>query len=219
MKECKKCNIDLDTNSTICPLCNSEIIVNNTTKASYPTLKNIISHNIFRRTIFFIASFISIVIAFLNYLLTPNVKWSIFVIMQIFASYFVFQDILSGRKKVVKLLFLLNIFISFVSVFWDIYTGFRGWSTNYVLPALCITYGIFMLLLRLINYFAFQENSLYIYINICLGFLPMILVYKEIAKVNVLTHLSGVFAILNLLILIIFDGSKVKEDLFKKMHF
>ena len=203
----------------ICPLCNSEIIVIDEIKSSYPILKNIISHNIFRRVIFFIASFISIVIAFLNYLLTPNVKWSIFVIMQIFASYFVFKDILNGRKKVVKLLLALNIFITIISVFWDIYTGFRGWSTNYVLPALCITYGVFMLLLRLINYFAFQENSFYIYINICLGFLPMILVYKNIASVNILTHLAGIFAMINLLILIIFDGSKVKEYLLKKMHF
>ena len=37
--------------------------------------------------------------------------------------------------------------------------------------------------------------------------------------VNPLTYLSALLAILNLLILIIFDGSNFKEDIAKKIHF
>ena len=218
MKQCKKCNIDLDTFSSTCPLCNSQIENVNNFNCSYPVINDVINKHFFRRCIFFIATIISLVVMFLNYLLTPGIKWSLFVILQIFLSYYVFYNILSGRKKVIKLLLTLNIVICILSVFWDIYSGFHGWSTNYVLPSLCITYGAFMLLLRFVNYFAFRENSSYIYLNICLEFVPMILVYLEFAKLNILIHLAGAFGIINLLILIIFDGSDLKEDLLKKMH-
>ena len=219
MKQCKKCNVNLDVIGDQCPLCNSQIDTPKNFKSSYPFISDIINKHFFRRAIFFLASIISLIILAINYLLTPDVKWSIFVVIQIFLSYYVFYNILSGRKRVIKLLLVLNFIVSFLSVFWDIYTGFHGWSTNYVLPSLCITYGLFMLILRFVDYFAFRENSSYIYLNICLEFMPMILVYLEVAKLNVLTHLSGIFGILNILILIIFDGSDFKEDILKKMHF
>ena len=219
MKQCKKCNISLDINANNCPLCNSVINYNKNFKGSYPIINNIINKHLFRRIIFFMACIISLTVLFLNYILTPDIKWSLFVVLQIFLSYYVFYNILNGRKKVIKLLLILNIIVCILSVFWDFYTGFHSWSTNYVLPSLCISYGVFMLILRFVDYFAFRENSSYIYLNICLEFAPLILVYLNYAKLNVLVQLSSIFGILNLLILIIFDGSDFKEDIFKKMHF
>lgn len=219
MKQCKKCNISLDVRTNNCPLCNSEIDGVKSFKSSYPFISDIINKHLYRKMILLLAFLTSSIVLVLNYFLTPTIKWSFFVIIQIFMSYYIFYNILNGRKRVIKTLLALNIIVSFLSVFWDFYTGFHGWSTNYVLPSLCITYGAFMLVLRFIDYFAFRESSNYIYLNICLGFVPMILVYLEYAKLNVLIHLSGVFCILNLLILVIFDGSDLKEDILKKMHF
>lgn len=219
MKQCKKCNISLDVRTNSCPLCNSEIEEVKNFKSSYPFISDIINKHFYRKMILLLAFLTSLIILGLNYFLTPTIKWSFFVILQIFMSYYIFYNILNGRKRVIKSLLALNIILSFLSVFWDFYTGFHGWSTNYVLPSLCITYGAFMLILRFIDYFAFRESSNYIYLNIGLGLVPAILVYFDYAKLNVLIHLSSVFCILNLLILVIFDGSDLKEDILKKMHF
>jgi len=219
MKQCKKCNISLDVRTNTCPLCNSEIDDVKNFKSSYPFISDIINKHFFRKIILLITCLIALTVLVLNYFFTPTIKWSIFVILQIFLSYYIFYNVLSGRKKVIKIMLTLNIIVSFLSVFWDFYTGLHGWSTNYVLPSLCITYGAFMLILRFVDYFAFRESSNYIYLNICLEFVPMLLVYLGYAKLNVLIHLSSLFCILNLLILIIFDGSDLKEDILKKMHF
>ena len=178
----------------------------------------VVSKSLFRKLVFFLACVISVAVLILNYALTPNIKWSLFVILQIFASYYVFYNVLSGRKKVVKLLLSLNIIVSGLSIFWDIYTGFKGWSLDYVYPSLCITYGIFVLLLRFINYFAFRQNTSYIYFNICLGFVPLLLLYLDIVKVDILADLSVVIAFINLIILIIFDWSDLKNFIAKKFH-
>lgn len=218
MKKCTKCNVNLDIISNKCPLCNSEIKNVKDFESSYPKIKNMVSKSLFRKVLFFLTCIISIVVLILNYFLTPSVKWSFFVVLQIYASYYIFYNILSGRKKVIKLLFVLNLFVSGLSVFWDIYTGFYGWSVNYVIPSLCITYGIFMLILRLVNYYAFRENSSYIYLNICLEFVPLIMVFFDKANLNILVYLSSFFGLLHLLILLIFDGSSFKDDIVKKLH-
>lgn len=218
MKSCKKCNVQLDIISNKCPLCNSEIEDKKKFSSSYPIINTVVTKNLFRKIIFFIACIISIAMIIINYALTPNIKWSLFVILQIFASYYIFYNILSGRKKVIKLLLFLNIFVSGISIFWDIYTGFHGWSVNYVLPSLCISYGMFMLILRLVRYYAFRENSSYIYLNICLEFLPIILVRFGYADINILIYLAGLFGILNLIVLLVFDGSSFKDDILKKIH-
>ena len=218
MRHCNKCNVNLDIISDKCPLCKSELQKKKKSDSSYPEIPLIVSKELYRKIVFFIACVISVIVLILNYALTPNIKWSLFVIIQIFASFYIFYNVLSGRLKVIKLLLLLNIFLSALSIFWDIYTGLHGWSINYVVPSLCISYGAFLLMLRLVRDYVFKENSSYIDLNIGLEFLPIILVYFGYATPNVLIYFSTIFGILNLLMLFAFDGSSFKDDIVKKLH-
>ena len=216
MTRCKKCNVELDTISDICPLCNSEI--KNKGDSVYPFIKNNLTKSLMMKKIFFIHCIICIIIVLINYFCTPNVKWSIFVVIQLILTYFIFNKVLSGRNRILRLLFMLNFITCIISIFWDYYVGFSGWSINYVLPSLCICYGVFMIILRFVSYYAFKENSSYIYLNICLEFLPLLLVYLGYAKLNILVYWAGLFGIINLLLLLVFDGSSFKDDIVKKLH-
>lgn len=218
MLKCEKCNVELDIISNKCPLCNSVVTEDKDIEGSYPILKPVVSNKMYKKLLFFVTAIISVVVVILNIGLTPDIKWSFFVIVQLIASYFIFSKILNGRVKVTKILLMLNLLVCALSVFWDSYTGFHGWSTNYVIPALCISYGIFMIILRFVSYYAFKENSSYIYLNICLEFLPIVLVNFGYANLNVLVYWSGLFGIINLLLLLIFDGSSFKDDIVKKLH-
>ena len=64
-------------------------------ESSYPPLMPIINKHLFRKILLLIVSLISITVVAINYFLTPNFKWSIFVILQLIASYRVFYNILS----------------------------------------------------------------------------------------------------------------------------
>lgn len=216
MSKCLKCNVLLDTLSDRCPLCNSE--VKETIDPTYPKIKPKFTNLLFRKIMLLIAITSCISVALVNFILTPNIKWSIFVVLQIILMYYVFYHVLNGRKKVVRLLFILNIIVCILSIFWDYYTGLRGWSINYVFPSLCITYGIFMLILRFVNYFVFKENSSYIYLNVCLEFLPVLLLNLDKISIGILAYISAVVGIINLVILIVFDGSSFKSDIERKFH-
>lgn len=216
MAKCTKCNIELNTISDICPLCNSEI--KNRDASIYPVIKNNLNKSSLMKMIFFINCLICISILLINYFCTPGVKWSIFVVIQLIVTYWLFRKVLRGRNKILRSLFMLNFIICAVSLFWDYYVGFSGWSINYVLPSLCISYGIFMLILRFVKYFAFKENSSFIYLNVCIEFVPLILVFYDKITFPLLAIISAVMGVLNLLVLIIFDGSNFKEDIRKKLH-
>lgn len=216
MKKCNKCKIKINTSSNFCPLCKSEIT--GKSSSEFPKIKNIITNNLLRKILLFIVCFISLTVAIINYILTPSIKWSVFVILQLLFGFYTFYNILSGKRKIIKVLLFSSIFISIISIFWDIYTGLHGWSINYVIPAICITYGIFLIILRIVNFLAFTKNTSYIYLNILLGFIPLILCYFGIANKNILIYLSTFFGISNLLLLLIFDWAILKNDLIKKMH-
>ena len=216
--KCEKCNVELDIISNKCPLCKSVVCEDKNPDGSYPILKPVVSNKLYKKLLFFITCIISVIVFILNIALTPDIRWSWFVIGQLMISYYILSKILNGRIKVIKILLMLNIFVCALSIFWDWYTGFHGWSTNYVIPALCITYGTFMLILRFVRYYAFKENSSYIYLNICLEFVPALLVYFELAKLNILIYWAVLLGIINLLLLIIFDGSSFKDDIVKKLH-
>lgn len=216
MTKCNKCNIKLNTSGDICPLCNSEI--KNTGDLVYPIIKNNLAKSMLMKKIFFIHCLVCMIIILINYLCTPNIKWSFFVVIQLILTYFIFKKVLSGRNKILSLLFMLNFITCIISIFWDYYTGFRGWSINYVLPSLCICYGIFMIVLRIVKYLAFKENTSYIYLNVCIAFVPLILMKLDMITFPILSMLSAVMGVINLLILVIFGWSNFKEDIRMKLH-
>ena len=216
MNRCEKCNVELDIIDNCCPLCGSEVKTNK--DSTYPRINYHISSHLIRKIIFFICCLISVSIVLINYYFTPDIKWSLFVILQLFLTFIIFFHILNGKNKIISLLLVLNFLICGISFFWDMYIGFKGWSINYVFPSLCGSFGIFILILRFVNYFAFYENSLYIYLNLLLCFIPIILLYFGKISSPPLSIISAVVGLLNILILIIFDGSKFKKDLEKKLH-
>lgn len=216
MSKCLKCDVNVNSVTNRCPLCDS--IIDDTNDNIYPRKIKGLKYRFVRKISLFITLMCSLCILLLNYYLTPDYRWSLFVVVQLFIFYILFFKILDGKNRVLRMLFAFNILVCFISIFWDIYTGFKGWSLNYVFPSLCITYGIFVLLLRFINYFAFRQNNSYIYFNICLGFVPLLLLYLDIVKVDILADLSVVISFINLIILIIFDWSDLKNFIAKKFH-
>ena len=216
MSKCKKCSVIIDAPTNICPLCQSEITMNK--DATYPVVKTILNSNLVRKVVLFLVVVISIIALLLNYSITPEYHWSYFVALALASTYVIFREIMNGRKKILKLMFTLNFTVIILALLWDYFTGYRGWSLSYVLPSLCISYGIFLIFLRIVSYFAFRENSTYIYLNVLLEFVPLILYYYDVIAYKPLALISAILGVVNILILIIFDGSKFKTDLEKNFH-
>ena len=216
MVKCKKCGVLIDSPGKICPLCKSTI--EQEIDNSYPVITKKIKKSFVRKLVLFIVLVISLISILINYELTPKYRWSGFVVLGLASTYLVFRSIMDGRKSVLKLLFTLNFLIIILAIVWDYYTGYRGWSVNFVFPSMCISYGLFLIILRIVSYFAFKESSDYIYLNVLLELTPLLLLHFGIISFKPLALVSGIFGIINLFILIFFDWARLKSDLIKKLH-
>ncbi len=216
MIKCDKCNVLVDTPGEHCPLCGSKILKNN--DSTYPIIKNSNTWKFVKRLLFFIVASISILIIFLNYTLTPNIKWGVFTSLGLISMYIIFLGIINGRKRVLSMMFYLCFLILLITISWDYLIGYKGWSLNYVLPSLSICYGIFLIILHFVSYLAFTSNSTYIYLHVLLEFVPLILYYTGFVTFKPLAIISAAFGLVNLSILVLFDTTDLKNDLAKKLH-
>lgn len=218
MSKCLKCGVDVNSVVFRCPLCNSELKDWHKDESIYPSKVNVLSHALVKKFLLLIVVLCSVAVLALNYFLTPDIRWSLFVVIQIIIIGAIISKIMIGKNKVLKFIFISSFVMCGISIFWDMYVGFNGWSLDYVLPSLCIIYSIFALILRIVNYLAFRENNSYIYFNVMLGFVPCVLMAFGYINFSLLAYLSGVFAFIDLLILLIFDWSDIKNFITKKLH-
>lgn len=214
--ECLKCGVKVDTTGDICPLCHSHLEKND--GASYPLIKHRLTGSVVKKILLFFTILVSILAVFINTVTTPSINWASFIVAGAISMYIISVGIMKGHRKVLSMMFYMCFLLLAIAILWDKVLGFTGWSINYVLPSLAIGYGVFLLILRFISYFAFRENSGYIYLHVLLEFLPLILYYREVVTFKPLAIISAVFGLVNFLVLILFDTSKLKEDMMKKLH-
>ncbi len=216
MAFCKKCKVEVDSRGSSCPLCNAKICV--TADPVYPAIKTTSTWLFVKRLLLFNVVLVSAIVLFLNYMLTPNTKWSVFVIAGLMSMYVIFLGIMKGHKRILSMMFYLCFLIIMMTIVWDNLIGWRGWSINYVLPSLAISYGLFLLVLRFLSHLTIEDIGIYIYLHVLLEFLPLILFYKGIVTFEPLAVISAIFGLINLLILLIFDFSRLKKDLSMRLH-
>lgn len=216
MSRCNKCDIEVDTKGTHCPLCNARI--EKTASPTYPIIKTMSTWQFIKRILLIVVISISVLVIFLNRILTPLTKWSVFVIAALWTMYVIFLGVMKGHKRILSMMFYMSFLIIMITNLWDNLVGDYGWSLNYVLPSVAISYGIFLIALRFVSHFAIEDNSMYIYLHIFLEFLPMVLYVKKIVTFAPLAVISAFFGIVNLLVLIVFDFTHLKKDLAMRLH-
>ena len=114
MSKCLKCDVNVNTVTNKCPLCDS--IIDETKDTIYPKKINGLKYGFVRKISLFIALMCSLCVVLLNFYLTPTYRWSVFVIIQLFISYMIFFKILNGRNRVLRMLFMLNILVCSLSI-------------------------------------------------------------------------------------------------------
>ena len=216
MSECVKCGIKINTRGNYCPLCHAKIDA--CANPIYPKIQTTSTWVFIKRILLFGVVLISLVVGLVNYLLTPSTLWSGFVIAGLVSMYLIFLGIMKGHKRILSMMFSMCFLIIMITIFWDRLIGFKGWSINYVLPSLAISYGLFLLVLRFISHFSIEDIGIYIYLHLLLEFLPLLLLFKGSITFRPLAIISAIFGVINLTVLLVFDFSHLKKDLAMRLH-
>lgn len=120
--------------------------------------------------------------------------------------------------KPLKAVFWQLCLLSLLCVAWDFGTGFRGWSLDYVLPALYTCTMLAVGLITKLLHMRVSDYMLYLVLNILIGLIPFVLLLCGALRVAYPAVICAAVSVVFLTVLILFEGPALREELRRRLH-
>jgi hypothetical protein len=220
MQSCENCKVTLKGNYHICPLCGG-IIQESEDKVEevFPHIPTIYQEfNIFIRLMILI-SIAGIIISFaINAIFTRNSEWSLLVAASILCMWISLFFIIRKKNNIPKTILWQVAIIGILSVLWDWYMGWLGWSIDYVIPSICVGAMIVMAIAAKLLKIGVSDLMVYLMVDGIFGFIPIIFLLFGGLTVVFPSVICVASSALSLSALILFEGDNMKAEFNKRMH-
>lgn len=221
MTRCENCNISLPDNPSVCPLCGNAVEGGGKSESAYfpnlnPRIKSL------RRRLIKLLAFLSvcviIVCVAINLLVHRGGLWSVFVVAGIGSFWADFAVMAKRLRNPIKSMVWQTLLLAVIAVIWDIATGFKGWSIDFVYPIVCscssisIFFGIKLFKLDLRDYI------LYIIMDCILGALPIVISFILKRQMILPSVISFMVSSVLFAILLFFRWKELNNEVKRRMH-
>ncbi len=154
----------------------------------------------------------------LNYLLTPGKWWAGYVTAGVFCTWLLIMVGFRKRKNPLKNGMWQLIIVSAGSVLWDLFTGWQGWSVNFVVPLAALVSLLSMTIISLAGRMEIAEYLFYLLQAGAWGLIPFILLAAGVITVPYPSILCSGISLLFLAGLVIFRGKDLIREFHKKFR-
>lgn len=173
--------------------------------------------------IFKIFTFLCIVAAVcsvaINTIFTPGSFWSLIAVGGIASLWVALSVGYYKRHNLLKDAMWMLILITCGSMIWDLFTGWRGWSVDYVFPAISIAVLFSMMVITKIQSHTAREYMIYLLMAAAYScIIPFILLMVGAVHIIYLSVISAAIGFLMVIGLMLFRWGDFKEELEKKFH-
>lgn len=218
MQYCRKCKVSVVGNKACCPLCQGEL-TGEPSEEVYPEIaRPKISSEFLLKLISFVAITAIVVCFAVNYMIPTEVRWSLISAAGILCAWLTTSVGIVYRKRVLKNITWQLFLITALSVLWDRFTGWRGWSLDFVLPCGCVASMISIFIIAKVLKMKAGEYVLYMIIGGIYGMLPFIcLLFGMIHIVYPSVICTGI-SVIFIAALFIFRGKTTRDEMEKRFH-
>ncbi|WP_283606995.1 DUF6320 domain-containing protein [Faecalispora anaeroviscerum] len=221
MLRCEHCKVDLPGEQKRCPLCqNKPLGTPDKSGSRFPKLPK--SRQTISRILTAWIAFGSVCAAALcvivNVIMPAGGWWSLFVIAGITSLWIDYAIMMKKRKNLPKSILWQVISVSLIALFWDLFTGFSGWSVDYVFPILCSCAMITMSIVAKVRRLDTQNYILYLMIDCILGIVCFILLLTGAVQVVIPSAVSFGASIVFLAFLLFFEGKALWAEIQRRLH-
>ena len=220
MLRCKNCKILLPGAYARCPLCQGDLTGEPDPGGNvYPALPARAGErrSVLARIAFGTAAAGAVCIA-VNLTLPASGPWCLFVIGGILSFWISFALVVQKRKNLPKTILWQVIILSLLAFLWDRFTGFQGWSLNYVLPILCTAAMAAMAILAKIRNLDIQDYVLYLIIDCVFGILSCSLLAAGRITEPIPSAVCFAATDISLAALLLFQGRAFLAELQRRFH-
>ncbi|MGN1267298.1 MAG: DUF6320 domain-containing protein, partial [Dorea sp.] len=157
--------------------------------------------------------------AMINAIFMPDRHWTLLVSAGILTMWFELAVGYKKRHNLMKNAMWQLCVVPVGCILWDIFTGWRAWSVNFVMPCMTILVLIAMLIISRIQSHSAREYMIYYVMASVYGtVIPLILLLTNIITFTTPAILCIGFSFLFLVALILFKGREFREEIYKKLH-
>ena len=161
---------------------------------------------------------IAILLLFINYIYTPQSRWSIIAILGILYTGVTVSYSLKKGINIAGHVLLQMVAISLLTILIDNVIGYKGWSISIALPISMITANISMLILTIMNRKKYLSYVVYQISILIISMLPLLFLTEHMVKSRTLSIISIVISLLNFFVCILLCRKDLKEELQRRMH-
>jgi hypothetical protein len=221
MLYCEHCKVRLPGAQSRCPLCQSKPAGSPDGSGSrFPRLPE--SRGTVSRALITWLAFASVCAAAVC--ITVNITvpaggwWSMFVLAG-FASLWVdFAVVLKKRKNLPKNIIWQVVIVSLTAFLWDIFTAYKGWSLEYVLPILSASAMLALTIVAKVRSLDIQDYILYLVIACVFGIVSFVLILTGAVQVVIPSAVNFCAALVFLAFLLFFEGKALRAEVQRRLH-
>ncbi|MBQ7241107.1 MAG: hypothetical protein IJS56_06695 [Bacilli bacterium] len=207
--KCNNCGVTVNSPSKYCPICSNKL-KHKGTNTIYPKIKR--KSNMYLKVLLFISLLITLVVGYIDYEINKKITFSAYVGLALLSNYITIVYIFRSYKDIFKLFGRYGLILNIILFIWYMYTK-QIFITNYIIPGLCIIELLFIDIFL----FIFKRKHIRKYLgvlisNVVVAFVPLILIALKMIDFNYVAHVAMILSIINILILVIFDFSDLKEE-------
>lgn len=222
MRRCKKCNVEILDEATVCPLCKS--VLEKTDEqgkraVGYPDVKKTVKKlNFVVRLYSFLAIVTEAALLIINYLTYHGVWWSAIAGISILYCYVTLKYSIQKNAGYRSVIWIQVIGAVLLGIAVDNIVGYRGWSVNYVMPGAILLLDVTIMILMLVNMSNWQS---YLLMQICTALAAiacLVMWHFQVITRPVLSIIAAAVSVCLLLATLIFGDRKAKAELKRRFH-
>ena len=219
MRICEKCLVSVKGNFAKCPLCQYILVGEGQSENVFPFIPLMKHKHSFLYKMVQLCSAAAVIAAVIvNLMLPQRGFWSLFVIAGVVCMWISLIIAVRKRHNILKnLAYQVNI-ISALSILWDVFTGWYGWSVDFVIPiAFASVIAATTILARVLKMQA-SDYMIYMCLLILYGIIPAVFIGIGLSTVIFPSLICVAASLLSLAALLIFEGRNMMSELRRRLH-
>lgn len=219
MSKCRICNVEILDVTEYCPLCHSVLEQTEELENMYPDSRVMMRWLTFFSRIYLFCAIIAEAILFTLDLHTGSeIWWSSITGFILFYIYLIIRFAILGQSGYKSKVITLAVIGILTAIAIDILSGYRGWSVDYVLPAVILLVDAIIIWCMIYNHRNWQSYMMWQILMVLCSILPPILYRMELEHNEYMVFLPlAVSAALFLGTLIIGDR-RARTELKRRFH-
>lgn len=220
MQYCKRCKVQVLSPSRRCPLCQGSLEGEPEKEGQmFPDMTRGRSMmSLFWKIFNFFCVAVVVIGVAVNLMIPSRIFWAGFLAAAVLCMWILTAVAIFKRKNLLKNALWEMALVSGFCIFWDVLTGYKGWSLEYGVPvAILLVFPVLTTLVKIMRLPA-SDYMIYYILACAAGILQLLFWVVRLVEMKVLVILCGAVSALILAGLMIFQGRNFWEELRKKTY-